>query len=119
MDRATEDRIQSQVSEAIKRGDVDEFRSLVREYPEWPSTDDALSYPHDISVNSLQTFKAFVERFPQTKDWDCGHAGNPVGLAAVMGNVPLLGYLLDDLGHKANEGSFCYSPVRWSCFVET
>jgi hypothetical protein len=49
MDRATEDRIQSQVSEAIKRGDVDEFRSLVREYPEWPSTDNALSYPHDIS----------------------------------------------------------------------
>jgi hypothetical protein len=45
MDRATEDRIQSQVSEAIKRGDVDEFRRLVKENPKWPSTDDALSYP--------------------------------------------------------------------------
>ena len=111
MDQTIAYRVKCQITEAIQSGDVDEFQRLVKEYPEWPDTDDRLGYPHDLSVDSLQTFKAFVERFPQTKDWDCGHTGNPVGIAAIRGDIPLLKYLLEDLGHKANEGRFCYSPV--------
>jgi hypothetical protein len=49
MDRETEDRIWSQISEAIRCGDVYEFQRLVKEYPEWPSSNNALSYPHDLS----------------------------------------------------------------------
>jgi hypothetical protein len=112
MDPEIESRICSQIKEAVQRSDVYEFQCIVKEYPDWPSDNCSLNYPHDISVDSLEMFKAFVERFPQTKDWDCGHSGNPVGLAAVTGNIPLLKFVLEDLGHKANVGRFGYSPVR-------
>jgi hypothetical protein len=111
MDQTTAERVKRQISKAIQCGNVDEFQSLVKEYPEWPDIEDRLGYPHDLSVDSLQTFKAFVEHFPQTKDWDCGHVGNPIGIAAMRGDIPLLKYLLEDLGHKANNGRFFYSPV--------
>jgi hypothetical protein len=111
MDPAISSQVYSQIVDAIKRKDLDEFHRVAKEYPEWPENDGCLGYPHGISTDSLETFKAFVERFPQTKDWDCGHTGNPVGIAAIRGDVPLLKYLLEDLGHKANAGEAFFRPV--------
>ncbi|KAH8709977.1 hypothetical protein GQ44DRAFT_714896 [Phaeosphaeriaceae sp. PMI808] len=114
MDSITHEKVSYQINEAIKNKNVEEFHRLVDSYPEWPTSDYNLSYPHDISTGSFETFKAFVERFPQTKHWDCGEIGNPVGLAAIRGDIPLLKYLLEDLKHKANEGRFFFSPILYS-----
>jgi hypothetical protein len=111
MDSTFSSQVYSRIVDAIKRKDLDEFHRVAKEYPEWPEDDGCLGYPHDISTDSLETFKAFVERFPQTKDWDCGHTGNPVGIAAIRGDVPLLKYLLEDLSHKANAGEAFFRPV--------
>jgi hypothetical protein len=100
-----------QFGAAIVSGNVDEFQRVAKEHPEWPDNNGGLGYLHDISLDGVHMFKAFVEHFPQTKDWDCGHAGNPVGIAAFNNNIPLLKYVLEDLGHKANEGCFFYRPV--------
>jgi hypothetical protein len=112
MDSFTHEKVRCRINDAIKNKTIDEFHRLVDEYPEWPRSDRNLSYPHDISTDSFETFKAFVEHFTQTKDWDCGEIGNPVGLAAMRGDLPLLKYLLEDLGHKANEGRFFFSPAK-------
>lgn len=111
MDPTKSSQVYSQVVDAIKRKDLGEFHRVATEYPEWPVNDGCLGYAHDISTDSLETFKAFVEQFPQTQDWDCGHIGIPVGIAAIRGNVPLLKYLLEDLGHKANAGEAFFRPV--------
>jgi hypothetical protein len=42
---------------------------------------------------------------------------NLVGIAAINGDIPLLKYTLEDLGHKANEGRYGYRPVTQSHFV--
>jgi hypothetical protein len=84
---------------------------VVKEYPEWPETDGCLGLPARHLNGSLETFKAFVERLPQTKDWDYGHMGNPVGIAAIRRDVPLLKYLLEYLDHKANAGEAFFRPV--------
>jgi hypothetical protein len=111
MDPTISFQVYSRIVDAIKRKDLDEFHCVAKEYLERPENDGCLGYPHDISTDSLETFKAFVERFPQTKVWDCGHTGNPVGIAAIRGDVPLLKYLLKDLGHKANAGEAFFRPV--------
>ncbi|KAH8702688.1 hypothetical protein GQ44DRAFT_778524 [Phaeosphaeriaceae sp. PMI808] len=111
MDSETTVQVQLQIVEAVTSGDVEGFKRLIERCPDWPDNDYVLGYPHDMSVDSFEMFKAFVERFPQTKDWHCGHMGNPVGLAAVKGDIPFLKYLIEELGHKANEGRFLYIPV--------
>jgi hypothetical protein len=111
MDPTISSQVYSRIEDAIKRKDLDEFHRVTKEYPQWPENDSCLGYLHDISTDSLETFKAFVERFPQTKDWDCGHMGNPVGIAAIRGDISLLKYLLEDLGHKANAGEAFFRPV--------
>ncbi|KAF2850610.1 hypothetical protein T440DRAFT_468568 [Plenodomus tracheiphilus IPT5] len=113
MDRAATLRIQNEIVETLAKRDIDQFEKILQANPEWPTAQSWLGKPHDRAIESFETFKAFVEAFPQTKDWDCGHTGNPVGIAAVRGDVPLLKYLLEDLGHCANAGCFCYSPALY------
>jgi hypothetical protein len=118
MDREIADQIASELTTAIRNGDVDSVHRIVRENPEWPPWKHWLGHPHDIATYSgFPVFKAFVEHFPETKDWNCNHLGNLVGIAAMTGDVPLLKYALEDLGHKANEGRHFYAPVPQPCFV--
>ncbi|OAK93545.1 hypothetical protein IQ06DRAFT_299050 [Phaeosphaeriaceae sp. SRC1lsM3a] len=117
MDRDLENEVQIQITEAIKQHDIAAFHRIVDSHPEWPTHDNCLGYPHDIAAYRLDTFKAFVARFPQTKDWHCGHSGNPVGLAALVRDVELLRALLEDVGCCANKGWFYYRPVRHPSLV--
>jgi hypothetical protein len=112
MDDESARQIQGELTTAIQTGDADQFRRLLREHTEFPPADHWLAPVHDAAArSSLEMFKIFIERFPQAKDWDLGHLGNPVGLAAAQGDVPFLRFLLDDLGLVANEGRMMYTPV--------
>ena len=111
MDPDLERSISSQINAAVETHNVAEFKRVVQQYPEWPTNQWRLDTPFRTAACHLGTFKAFVERFPQTKGWACGHAGNPVGLAAISGDVELLRGLLEDVGLRANEGWFFYRPV--------
>lgn len=114
MDPATSDRIRIQIVQAILSRNVARFHRIVDGNPFYPDDDSSLCYAHEMSVNSLEMFRAFVERFPQTKHWDFGPTGNVVGIAALLGNVVLLKYAIEELGHKASEGRVKYSPVSYS-----
>lgn len=112
MDHATAQSIQNEIVKAIKNEDVEEFERLVTNNPDWPPSEHWLGYPHDVaSTSGLPIFKAYLKHFPQTKDWDCGERGDVVGIAAMAGDIPVLRYCLDELGHKANEGRILFSPV--------
>ena len=116
MDDESARRIQGDLTTAIQTGDVDQFRCVLREHAEFPPAEHWLAPVHDAAArSSLPMFKTFLERFPQAKDWDLGHLGNPVGFAAAKGDVPYLKFLLEDLGLGANAGRVTYTPVirRW------
>lgn len=112
MDNETARRISGELTAAIEAKDSEQFQRILQEHPEFPPAEHWLAPVHSSAVKSgLQTFKAFVEHFPQSKDWDLGHLGNPVGLAAMEGDVSYLKFLLEELGLKANEGRIMYTPV--------
>ncbi|KAG9194952.1 hypothetical protein G6011_00072 [Alternaria panax] len=97
---------------AIHGKDVAELTRILRANPDWPPNQRYLAYPHDLAASSgLAVFKSFVEHFPQTQDWDCNHAGNLVGISATLGDVALLRYCLEDLGHGADEGRWLSVPA--------
>jgi hypothetical protein len=111
-------RISNELTAAIRNGDVDGIHRIIRDNPEWPPYNHWLAHPHNTATYSgFPVFRAFVEHFPETEDWDCNHLGNLVGIAAVNGDIPLLKYALEDLGHKANEGRYGYRSVTQSHFV--
>ena len=118
MDRETANQVERELTAAIRNEDVDSIHRIVRENPEWPPSNQWLGHPHDTATYSgFPVFNAFVEHFPETKDWNCNHIGNLVGIAATAGDVQLLKYALEELGHKANEGRYFYTPVFQHCFV--
>jgi hypothetical protein len=116
MDLAIAEKIYNEIVEAIKSKDIKAFERLVQDNPEWPPHEHWLGYPHDVAAYSgLDMFKAFVKHFPQTKDWDCGERGDVVGSSAMAGDIPVLKYCLEELGHKANEGRVLFTPVSCLC----
>ncbi|XP_014552132.1 hypothetical protein COCVIDRAFT_30439 [Bipolaris victoriae FI3] len=114
MDLTTAEKIYSQIVAAIKNKDIEEFDRVVQDNPTWPPQEHWLGHPHDAASRSgLPMFKAFLKHFPQTKDWDCGETGDVVGAAAMTGDIPVLKYCLEELGHNANEGRIFFSPVLY------
>lgn len=85
---------------------------ILRSNPDWPPNERQLAYPHDkAAISGLPVFKTFVEHFPQTKHWDRSHTGNLVGIAAAYGDVALLRFCLEELGHEADEGRWLSIPA--------
>jgi hypothetical protein len=112
MNNETAERIQSELTRAVQTADTDEFKRLLKEYADFPPSEHWLAPVQNAAVRSgLEMLKIFVERYPQAKSWDLGHLGNPVGIAAAQGDTLYLKFLLKDLGLKANEGRFMYTPV--------
>lgn len=116
MDHADDQSVYNEITKAIKSKDMEEFERLIRDNPEWSPQKSWLGYPHDVASSSgLAMFKAYLKHFPQTKNWDCGERGDVVGISAMAGDVPVLKYCLEELGHNANEGRILYFPVSSPC----
>ena len=99
------------ISAILNKNDA-ELTRILRSNPDWPPNERDLAYPHDkAAISGLPVFKAFVEHFPQTKHWDCNHTGNLVGIAALYGDVALLRFCLEELGHEADEGRWLSVPA--------
>ncbi|CAN9402043.1 unnamed protein product [Alternaria alternata] len=99
------------ISAILNKNDA-ELTRILRSNPDWPPNERQLAYPHDkAAISGLPVFKTFVEYFPQTKYWDCNHAGNLVGIAAAQGDVALLRFCLEELGHEADDGRWIYIPA--------
>ncbi|CAI9631170.1 unnamed protein product [Alternaria burnsii] len=99
------------ISAILNKNDA-ELTRILRSNPDWPPDERHLAYPHDkAAISGLPVFKTFVEHFPQTEHWDCNHAGNMVGIAATQGDVALLRFCLEELGHEADEGRWIYIPA--------
>ena len=112
MNNETAKRIQSELTRAVQTADTEEFKRLLKEYAEFPPSEHWLAPVHNAAARSgLEMLKVFVERYPQARSWDLGHLGNPVGIAAAQGDTLYLKFLLKDLGLRANEGRFMYTPV--------
>jgi hypothetical protein len=112
MDNERAKKAREELIAAIEASDADQLHHLFQQYPNFPPADYWLSPVHTVAARAgLSMFRILVERFPQTKDWDLGHLGDPVGFAASQGDVPFLKFLLEDLGVKANTGRFMKSPV--------
>jgi hypothetical protein len=113
MDTSTAKRIQTDVIDAIQKRDPDLFQRLLREHPDFPPLEGYWLPPiHSTAfLAGLPYFKILVERFPDTKNWDLGHLGDPVGLTAAQGQVDFLMLLLEDLGIDAKHGRIQYDPV--------
>ncbi|KAH8623070.1 hypothetical protein IG631_22227 [Alternaria alternata] len=99
------------ISAILNKNDA-ELTRILRSNPDWPPDERHLAHPHDMAaISGLPVFKTFVEHFPQTKHWDCNHAGNLVGIAAAQGDVALLRFCLEELGHEADDGRWIYIPA--------
>lgn len=113
MDNAAAKRVQTELMAAIRTGNADEFKRLLQQNPAFPPAETWLVPVHTAAATSgLQMFRIFVGHYPQTKSWDLGHLGNPVGLAAAQGDMPYLRFLLDDLGLSASQGRMMRFPAR-------
>ncbi|KAK2880089.1 hypothetical protein FQN49_000567 [Arthroderma sp. PD_2] len=116
MDEAEVKAIYAEMEQAAELGQADKLQLLFDKYPnflgEGSEGHGGLGAIHMCAtLGGLETFKVFIECYPQTKDWGLGHLGNTLGSAILRNDIPFVKYLLDEMGMKVNEGCIMNRPV--------
>lgn len=112
MDPIAREKLNAQLEDALQNKDIATFHRLLDAQTDLDENVNLHTLHRVATYNGVDTFRAVVERFPECKDYEFGHTGNAVGIATMSGDIELLKYLLDEVGHRANAGCWCYRPVR-------
>ena len=103
------------LKEAARQGNVEVFSFLLKKWPDARISDGVRS---NALEGGVEIWKAILDHSPELINWDFGERGDPMGMAAVMNNVPLLAFFLDQ-GLDPNESRLLIFPTfdiatRWS-----
>lgn len=97
----------SMLEKAAISGQVDTVRYLLHCYPDMV-TDQRMHIA--TFEGGMAVYEVFLERIPELLSYDFGHMGDPVALAALMGDLPFLSFLLSK-GADATTSHFFHRPV--------
>lgn len=95
------------LQEAAQHGNVEVFRFLLQQRPDNQISDDVRSYALE---GGVEIWKAILDHNPELINYDFGEKGDPISMAVMMNNVPLLTYFLAN-GLDPNKSHFFSKPI--------
>ncbi|KAL8662729.1 MAG: hypothetical protein Q9168_008211 [Polycauliona sp. 1 TL-2023] len=98
---------QLMLEQAAQHGNTAVFSFLLHQQPEPVISDRVRSNALD---GGVEIWKAIIDHKPELINYDFGHNGHPLAMAAMINNAPLLRFFLET-GLDPNKSRFVMTPI--------